>query len=810
MDTFSTEIISQSYSSLSGHNKYEFNRIDYYSITKNNSSEAEVLNEKYTNSKNASSPTIGQLSAQVMNLPYNDYEKVNTEEAFESSNKFSLREYDILKRIKEAYDACSCKICRCLMGPTIAPRDEYCDCEPCKCQDCTLNNLRFNTINVQSRSGNEFLYRDNVKETTCDCTPCHCMECIQNCSFRGKPVKCVGNNMDAARNEIKNSTAKINSLQKKYPTHDIPFGTNILLGRPITTNKAYSNKKCACSKCECIICESQGNALTCYSSLRYGDIKPFQKLTCPEFSKCATCKTQHTSDSIDYTNCECDMCNFAQCVRNSEAQNDLYKLNPDINHGGSNKPSIEQKNPTYKCNEYAHDKFRRGNIFYVNNVRTYDPNKIILRPEQPRIKENTVAGLPVPKDSNQNSKNNIKENQRKSIQFDKYKTVLTAVINTNALAPKNSLNNISAVFYPRLNKLGDFLPMKNVHKTSSYSFSSGFSSTRIITESSVLSYQNKGCSKRTISLPDTNIFDNLTKNGSKSNITEVRKYVISNYTNQHNIYHCSNIESDFNKINSVGVKTVKLVRERQHKYPNDIENRVAGDVLFDHLNQFFTKRCNVEQTNTVNYNSIHKTVLNTKQFSINLTKILHKYEKANLEFKSVSKKLKKSLYMILNGLSSSKCDSTIKQTAVIEEKNGVANASTQNDSDSDYSECFEIVNQSKLKKLKEANKSLEVERAKNVNIDRLKNYNTHLEQHEQVLKVITKVKNESQDNIEKECDKSDDTINRKIVIKSALVDKSQIHGITEQEPVASEVNFVNPKKIRDILKQNMMLDLFTE
>ncbi|XP_063362751.1 uncharacterized protein LOC134651577 [Cydia amplana] len=381
MDTFSTEIISKSYSSLSGQNKSEFNRIDYYSITRNNSSEAEVFNEKHMNSKNASNPTIGQLSAQVMNLPYSEYEKVVTDDAFESP-KVSSREYDILKRIKEVYDACSCKICRCLMGPTITPRDEYCDCEPCKCKYCTLNNLRYDTIkiNVQSRSGNDILYRDNVKETSCNCKPCNCIECIQNLSFRRKPVNCVGNNMDAASNEISISTAKINSLQKKYPTLDIPIGINKLLARPITTNNAYSNKKCVCSKCECIICESQGNTLTCYSSLRYGD-KPFQKLTCPEFSKCATCKNPHTSESIDYANCECDMCNFAQCVLNSEPQNNLKKRNPYNNHGGSNKPSIEENPLTYECNKYAHDKFRRGNIFYVNNVRTDHPTKIMLRPE---------------------------------------------------------------------------------------------------------------------------------------------------------------------------------------------------------------------------------------------------------------------------------------------------------------------------------------------------------------------------------------------------------------------------------------------
>ncbi|XP_063381888.1 uncharacterized protein LOC134668338 [Cydia fagiglandana] len=760
MNTSSTEIISKSYSSLSGQNKYEFNRIDYYSITKNNSSgEAEVFNDKDMNSKNASSPTIGKLSAQVMNLPYNDY-KVITDEAFESRNKFSLKEYDILKRIKEAYDACSCKICRCLMGPTIIPRAEYCDCEPCKCKDCTLNNLRFNTINLQLRSRNEFI---NVKETSCDCRPCNCMECTQNCSFRSKPIN-----------------------------YDKPIGINKHLGRPITTNEAYSIGKCGCSKCECIICESQGNALTCYSSLRYGN-KPSRKLTCPEFSKYSTWKNQHTSDLIDYANR--DMFHFEQCVRNSEPQNDLNKINPDNNHGGSNKPSVEKHPLTYERNEYAHDKFRRGNIFYVNNVRTYNPTKKILRPKQPIIKEN-IVGLPLPKDNNQNSKN---KSQGKSTQFDKY-TVLTAGFNTNALELKTSLCNVSVELYPHLNILGDFLPMNNVQKTSSYSISSGFSSTRTTTSSSVLKYQNKGCSKRTISLPDTNIFNNHTEIGSNFNTTEDRKYVISD---QHNIYNCSNIESEFNKISGIGVKLVRKL----HKYPNDIGNRVAGNVLFDNLNHFFTKRrCNVEQTNTDNYNSIHKTVLNAKKFTINLTKILNKYEKANLEFKSVSKKLKTSLYMVLNNLSSSKCDCIIKQAAVIEENNGATNASTENDPGSDYSERFEIVNQ-KFKKFKEENELVEVETTKNVNIDTLKNHKKHSEQDGQVLKIITRVTNESQDNIEKVCDER-----RNIVIKSALVDKSQMHGITEPEPepVTSEVELLRAKKIRNILKQNMMLDLYTE
>ncbi|XP_061728654.1 uncharacterized protein LOC133533642 [Cydia pomonella] len=802
MDTFSTEIISKSYSSLTGQNKYELNRMDYYSITKNNSSEIELFNEKDINStKSASNPTIGQLSAQVMNLPYNKYEEVITDEEFESPMKFSLKEYDILKRIKEAYDACSCRICRCLMGPTLTPREEYCDCEPCKCKDCTLNNLKYNTINVQPRSGNEFLYIDNVKETSCDCKPCNCMECAHSCYLRSKPVNYLGNKMDAARNELTNSTAKKISLQKKYPTHDIPVGINKLSDRPITTNNDHANNKCACSKCECVICESQGNALTCYSSLRYGD-KPFHKLTRPKVCKCATCKDQPILQSIDYANCGCDMCHFVQCERSSEPRSHLNKLNPDNNHGGSNKPFIDRimrEHPlAYECNEYEHDTFKRGNIFYVNNVKTHDPSKIILRPEQARIKENKL-GLPLPKDTNQNSKN---KSQRKLTLFNKDNTVLTAVFKTNSLVPKNSLNNISAVFYPCLNVLED-LPMNNVHKTSSYSFSSGFSSTRTIT-ASVLSYQNKGCSKRTISLPDTNIFDNLTEIGSNSNGTEVRKYVISNYTNQHNIYHCSNIESDFNKINGVGAK---LVRKLHHKYPNGIGNRVAGNVLFDHLNQFFTKRCYVEETNTVNYNSIYKTVLNAKQFTINLTKILHKYEKANLEFKSVSKKLKKSLYMILNGLSSSNCDCVIKQAADDGENNRTSKATKANEADA---ERFKVVYQSKFKNLKGENKSVEDKAVKNVNIDSLKNYNKHLYQPKHVLKIISNVKNKSQNYIEKMCDETDDTINRKREIKSAPVDKSQVHGITGQEPVASEVELLRAEKIRYILKQDVMLDLFTE
>ncbi|XP_060801651.1 uncharacterized protein LOC106137330 isoform X2 [Amyelois transitella] len=127
-----------------------------------------------------------KLSAQIMNLPYEEFEEsyniINQDIPITKNKMKTNLSNEILKRIKDVYRACSCKVCECIAGKSLN-LDRVCDCKPCECEDCKLFQ------NFSNTSKSNCLYKKKPKEMDlgvskrimnqlCDCKPCDCIKCM--------------------------------------------------------------------------------------------------------------------------------------------------------------------------------------------------------------------------------------------------------------------------------------------------------------------------------------------------------------------------------------------------------------------------------------------------------------------------------------------------------------------------------------------------------------------------------------------------------------------------------------------------------
>ncbi|XP_052755333.1 uncharacterized protein LOC113509903 isoform X2 [Galleria mellonella] len=159
----------------------------------NDKPSAQICTGTPTYSRKEISPNTAQLSAQIINKPFKDLKKSVSNYQSEKVIK-KMSKYDIFKRIKEVYKACSCKVCKCIVGKSFQNSNEQCKCAPCECNDC-INFIKILTdkenIKKQSpivcpcirceRSQCKGIINSNVIQS-CDCKPCDCIQCIDNLS----------------------------------------------------------------------------------------------------------------------------------------------------------------------------------------------------------------------------------------------------------------------------------------------------------------------------------------------------------------------------------------------------------------------------------------------------------------------------------------------------------------------------------------------------------------------------------------------------------------------------------------------------
>ncbi|PZC71784.1 hypothetical protein B5X24_HaOG212447 [Helicoverpa armigera] len=179
------------------------------------------------------------LSAEVMDVPYTEFNASVACAKSESSNKLKkLTKYDIFKRIKEAYKACSCKVCECIAGKPVKP--DICKCKPCECTDC-LSFLERNDFNTSS-SGSSKCTCDGCNKSLCpvamnkleicDCSPCNCVDCARGFtkSCDCEPCQCV--------------VCKARTIPQRQT----------LVVAPVGREQNVQRIACTCSPCDCIEC----------------------------------------------------------------------------------------------------------------------------------------------------------------------------------------------------------------------------------------------------------------------------------------------------------------------------------------------------------------------------------------------------------------------------------------------------------------------------------------------------------------------------------------------------------------------------
>nr|XP_049703504.1 uncharacterized protein LOC110382220 isoform X4 [Helicoverpa armigera] len=179
------------------------------------------------------------LSAEVMDVPYTEFNASVACAKSESTNKLKkLTKYDIFKRIKEAYKACSCKVCECIAGKPVKP--DICKCKPCECTDC-LSFLERNDFNTSS-SGSSKCTCDGCNKSLCpvamnkleicDCSPCNCVDCARGFtkSCDCEPCQCV--------------VCKARTIPQRQT----------LVVAPVGREQNVQRIACTCSPCDCIEC----------------------------------------------------------------------------------------------------------------------------------------------------------------------------------------------------------------------------------------------------------------------------------------------------------------------------------------------------------------------------------------------------------------------------------------------------------------------------------------------------------------------------------------------------------------------------
>ncbi|CAH0399923.1 unnamed protein product [Chilo suppressalis] len=237
-----------------------------------------------------SSFDTAKLSAQVMNVPYNDFKQSIAHNTLEMTrNTTNLTKLDIFKRIKEAYQACSCKVCECIIGRTNECSD-ICKCKPCQCKDCVsvMNNFKYkgkcvryscDPVKCDKNECKGYVVRKTCSVPQhCNCDPCDCLECNDfiNKPCNCKPCECI-----------------------ECKTYSLAKPKVLIVGR---VEEDTPRNLCSCSPCECAECTHRAFPLT-PSSRRH---EMSTEISIPTNCNCDSCPSQ-TCETNDSGRCSCEI-----------------------------------------------------------------------------------------------------------------------------------------------------------------------------------------------------------------------------------------------------------------------------------------------------------------------------------------------------------------------------------------------------------------------------------------------------------------------------------------------------------------------
>ncbi|XP_022115247.2 uncharacterized protein LOC110993340 [Pieris rapae] len=233
------------------------------------------------------SENTAHLSAQIMKAgciqDFNDC--IPNNEPYKSSGPEikNVTEY-IYTKLKEIYNACSCKVCECIPTTPLSTRKSTCSCKPCQCDDCRkLYNYVGSHLKEKPHVGCPCISCDRkdcqgvVKkwQQTCSCKPCDCLTCTESLSKNCNCAPC-------ACFECK---FKPSYLRRSYIVASV--------------SQSNRNTTCSCdSPCECSNCIPAYGTTALSQERSTGTVA---RAICP----CNSCTNQ--SCQSDGENCRCAM-----------------------------------------------------------------------------------------------------------------------------------------------------------------------------------------------------------------------------------------------------------------------------------------------------------------------------------------------------------------------------------------------------------------------------------------------------------------------------------------------------------------------
>lgn len=235
--------------------------------------------------------STSRLSAQIVNVPYTDVQSsLSFDYSVDNIKKPDNLKYDLLKKIKDVYKTCTCKVCACIASVSLSPLigKEDCNCKPCECDECrAYRSLKHpasyrllvddfhNCGNLNTKVGRSNSNTCKSRSELCDCKPCECLDCLKYHHFRViscdcKPCECV----ECMKNSVKK--------------------TRTLIVAPVGEDSQH-RQYCQCSPCGCAEC-----------GFSYGHLSPNM--------------TQDIGTSAYYrhTSCNCDSCINDACTQNGD------------------------------------------------------------------------------------------------------------------------------------------------------------------------------------------------------------------------------------------------------------------------------------------------------------------------------------------------------------------------------------------------------------------------------------------------------------------------------------------------------------
>ncbi|XP_030021425.2 uncharacterized protein LOC115441004 isoform X1 [Manduca sexta] len=216
-----------------------------------------------------------KLSAQIMDVPYENLHDIINKDSDTTSHKILV--LDVLNKIRDAYKACSCKVCECLVGTSTVPKNNLCKCEPCDCNDC----MSFMT---------KFQYLESLEKDPPDGCPC---------------IRCT-------RSQCKGIVNKFDEPQ----ICDCPPGYSI------KCQKNYA-KSCSCEPCQCLECKAMSlKVLKTFIvapvgeeyQRHYCDCSPCECLECRGYGIPRTYVREAETNVNRHPRCHCETCDSEACI----------------------------------------------------------------------------------------------------------------------------------------------------------------------------------------------------------------------------------------------------------------------------------------------------------------------------------------------------------------------------------------------------------------------------------------------------------------------------------------------------------------